>query len=111
MSNYIKRLSLYLQKKIQGHTTVPWYLLGINVAGGVCIALWAAVWSFFIFYPLNYFNLLRVKPQTEYRGVDITEHGEAAYPVDAWVELQVLISPTFYEQLFCTKGPCEAFFY
>ena len=67
---------------------MPWYLLGINVAGGVCIALWAAVWSFCIFYPLNYFNLLRVKPQTEYRGVDITEHGEAAYPVDAWVELQ-----------------------
>jgi ammonia channel protein AmtB len=73
---------------LQGNTIEPWYLLGINVAGGVCIALWTAVWSFLIFYPLNYFNLLRVSPQTEFKGMDLSEHGEAAYPVDAWVEIQ-----------------------
>jgi ammonia channel protein AmtB len=73
---------------LQGHTIEPWYLLGINVAGGVCIALWAGFCSFLIFFSLNYFNLLRINPQTEYKGVDICEHGEAAYPVDAWVELQ-----------------------
>jgi hypothetical protein len=26
--------------------------------------------------------------QTEFKGMDLTEHGEAAYPADAWVELQ-----------------------
>jgi hypothetical protein len=31
---------------------------------------------------------LRIPPETEFKGVDICEHGEAAYPVDAWVELQ-----------------------
>ena len=58
------------------------------MAGGVCIALWTAVWGFLIFFPLNYFNLLRIKPLTEFKGMDLTEHGEAAYPVDAWVEIQ-----------------------
>jgi ammonia channel protein AmtB len=73
---------------LQGNTIEPWYKLGINVAGGVCIALWTATWGLLIFYPLNYFNLLRINPQIEFKGMDLTEHGEAAYPVDAWVELQ-----------------------
>ena len=72
----------------QGGSIEPWYLLGVNIAGGVCIALWTAAWAFLIFYPLNRFNLLRIKPLTEFKGLDLTEHGEAAYPVEAWVELQ-----------------------
>jgi hypothetical protein len=35
-----------------------------------------------------FFPQLRIPPETEFKGVDICEHGEAAYPVDAWVELQ-----------------------
>ena len=50
--------------------------------------LWAATCSFIMFFTLNYFRLFRVKPQTEFKGVDICEHGEAAYPVDAWIEQQ-----------------------
>ena len=41
-----------------------------------------------MFYPLMKFNLLRINAQTEFKGMDLTEHGEAAYPADAWVELQ-----------------------
>jgi hypothetical protein len=31
---------------------------------------------------------MRIKPQTEFKGLDQEFHGEAAYPVDAWVEIQ-----------------------
>lgn len=50
--------------------------------------LWAAVCSFIIFYTLNFFCLFRIKPQVEFKGMDVCEHGEAAYPVDAWIEQQ-----------------------
>ena len=85
---FVKANSKILTLFFQGNTSEPWYLLGINIAGGVCISLWAIFWSFCIFFPLSYFNFLRIKPQTEYKGVDVMEHGESAYPVDAWVEIQ-----------------------
>ena len=72
----------------QGHTVEPWYKLGINIAGAASIASWTAAWSFLIFYPFQRFGYLRVTPLTEFKGLDQTEHGETAYPVDAWVETQ-----------------------
>ncbi len=72
----------------QGNTAAPWYLLGVNVAGGTCVALWSAFWGFCIFYPLRRAGLLRVAPLTEFKGIDDVDHGERAYPADAWVEMQ-----------------------
>ena len=87
-SLYVLKRSLKITWTFKGHTSEPWYLLGINIAGGVCIMLWAAVCSFIIFYTLNFFCLFRIKPQVEFKGMDVCEHGEAAYPVDAWIEQQ-----------------------
>ena len=36
-----------------------------------------------IFWPLDYFNLLRVEADIEIRGIDIKVHGEPAYPLAA----------------------------
>ena len=33
-----------------------------------------------MFGALNYFNNLRVSPEDEFKGVDLTKHGESAYP-------------------------------
>lgn len=71
-----------------GDQEESWKLLGINLAGVLAITLWAAFWSSLIFGPLKFFDQLRIDSDTEFRGCDIIKHGEAAYPVDAWVELQ-----------------------
>jgi len=71
-----------------GHTTESWDLLGYNLAGLLAIIAWSGFWSTFIFGGLQYFNNLRVGEQTEIKGNDLTKHGEAAYPKDAWVEEQ-----------------------
>ena len=72
----------------EGHTTDAWKRLGYNIAGAISIIAWSALWSCLMFGSLKYFNLLRIDRDTEFRGNDIVKHGEPAYPVDAWVELQ-----------------------
>lgn len=71
-----------------GDTLDPWYQLGINVAGAVSIIAWSGFWSLLLFGTLHYFDLLRIDRDTEFRGNDIVKHGEPAYPVEAWAELQ-----------------------
>jgi len=41
-----------------------------------------------MFYILKLNNKLRVSQDAEQKGLDITEHGEAAYPAEAWREEQ-----------------------
>lgn len=65
-----------------------WKRLGVNLAGALAITAWSALWSVIIFGSLKYFKLLRIDRDTEFRGNDLVKHGESAYPVDAWVELQ-----------------------
>ena len=60
----------------------------MNVACLLAIILWAGLHSILIFGWLDYFQLLRIDKETEYRGCDIIKHGEAAYPVSAWKENQ-----------------------
>ena len=65
-----------------------WNRFGVNIAGSLAIIVWSLLWSVLIFGSLKYFNLLRIDRDTEFKGNDLVKHGESAYPVDAWVELQ-----------------------
>jgi len=61
---------------------------GMHLLGVVAIFSWSAGWSVLIFGGLKWVGMLRIDRDTEFRGNDTVKHGEAAYPVDAWVELQ-----------------------
>merc|ERR1719369_1011781 len=56
--------------------------------GILVITGWAASISVIMFYILKLNNKLRVSQDVEQKGLDITEHGEAAYPAEAWREEQ-----------------------
>ena len=65
-----------------------WNALGWNIAGLLAIILWALVWSVLMFGGLSMIKKLRIDRETEFKGNDLIKHGEAAYPRDAWVEMQ-----------------------
>jgi len=65
-----------------------WDALGWNIAGLLAIILWALVWSVLMFGGLSMIKKLRIDRETEFKGNDLIKHGEAAYPRDAWVEMQ-----------------------
>jgi len=71
-----------------GAKNPAWVQLGVNLLAVVAIFAWSAVWSCVIFGTLKYFKLLRIDRDTEFRGCDVVKHGEPAYPVNAWAELQ-----------------------
>merc|ERR1712179_337904 len=56
--------------------------------GILVITGWAASISVIMFYILKLNNKLRVSQDVEQIGLDIAEHGEAAYPAEAWREEQ-----------------------
>ena len=60
---------------------------GVNLLGVVAIFSWSAGWSVLIFGGLKWVGMLRIDRDTEFRGNDTVKHGEAAYPVDAWVSI------------------------
>ena len=60
--------------------------------GILVITAWAAGVSVIMFYILKLNNKLRVSQDVELKGLDITEHGEAAYPAEAWREEQYKVS-------------------
>ena len=72
----------------KGDESGPWIQLGVNIAGVISIMAWAAVHSCVIFGGLKLCNLLRISGEDEFKGCDITKHGESAYPVNAWKEAQ-----------------------
>ena len=65
-----------------GHTSLPWYVLGYNLAGAAAIICWSAFWSSLLFGSLHLLKMLRVSPEDECRGLDLVKHGEAAYPAE-----------------------------
>jgi len=71
-----------------GSTAGPWLVLAYNLAGGVAIAAWSALWSGLLFGSLSLLGLLRVSAEEEADGMDLIKHGESAYPAAAWVESQ-----------------------
>ena len=71
-----------------GDQSHPWLVLAHQLAGAFVIIVWAGLWASVIFGLLSLTNLLRVSRPDELRGMDLTKHGEAAYPVTAWLEHQ-----------------------
>jgi len=63
-----------------GHASLPWYILGYNLAGATAIIVWSAFWSTLLFGSLHLLKMLRVSTDDECRGLDLTKHGELAYP-------------------------------
>ena len=56
--------------------------------GALVIIAWTSAWSCLVFASLKWFEVLRVEDYYEHFGLDLTQHGESAYPADAWIEIQ-----------------------
>ena len=68
-----------------GGYSYAWKRLIVNVIGVLSITAWSVLWSFLIFGCLKMAKLLRIDEETEFFGIDVAKHGEASYPMDAWV--------------------------
>ena len=55
------------------------YDLMTQIIGSVSIAAWSFVLCFVLFAVLRAMNQLRVSPEEEEIGLDLTEHGAEAY--------------------------------
>ncbi|XP_033123907.1 putative ammonium transporter 1 [Anneissia japonica] len=55
-----------------------------NFTGAIAIFAWSAATSFIMFGSMKAFNILRVNPTIEEKGLDIAKHGEPAYPLTAY---------------------------
>jgi Amt family ammonium transporter len=53
--------------------------LGAQIVGSIAIPLWAFSVAFGLFFILKQINMLRVSPEEEMAGLDISEHGARAY--------------------------------
>ena len=69
----------------------------MQLLGALVIIAWASVWSCLVFACLKWFNILRIQDYDEHFGLDLTHHGESAYPAEAWIEMQ-------YERVKMTAG-------
>eukprot|EP00092_Neocalanus_flemingeri_P008906 GFUD01009581.1.p1 GENE.GFUD01009581.1~~GFUD01009581.1.p1 ORF type:complete len:704 (+),score=140.44 GFUD01009581.1:39-2150(+) len=61
-----------------------------QLEGLLVITAWAGTISTIIFYVLKLTKVLRVSREVELQGLDMIKHGEAAYPAEAWREIQYL---------------------
>ena len=73
---------------VEGHKRDAWNGLGANVLGAFVIIAWNLLWSVPLFWGLKRFRLLRIEGYDEFYGMDLTQHGESAYPASAWDEDQ-----------------------
>jgi len=55
------------------------HLLGCQVLGIVVITAWVGGIMFALFFTLHMLGLLRVKPEVELAGLDVSKHGGSAY--------------------------------
>ena len=73
---------------MKGDTGEAWKSLGVQLLGALVIIAWASVWSCLVFACLKWFKILRIQEYDEHFGLDLTHHGESAYPAEAWNEMQ-----------------------
>ena len=73
---------------VKGDTLDAWRRLGVNIIGASVIIAWTSFWSFVLFWSVKKLNWLRIEKYDEYYGMDLTQHGESAYPASAWMEDQ-----------------------
>merc|ERR1719427_1563348 len=59
-----------------------------QLVGILVITAWSAMVSSVMFYILKLNKKLRVSREMEFQGLDLVKHGEAAYPAEAWREVQ-----------------------
>ena len=85
-----------------GHANTPWMILGYNIAGAFCIALWSAFWSALLFGSLKFFELLRVSTDAEFKGMDLIKHGESAYPAAVSL-MKLVVLPEVNMMLYISK--------
>lgn len=55
------------------------YDLGVQIIGSIVIPAWAFITMMVLFYILKGVGILRVTPEEEKEGLDVTEHGMHAY--------------------------------
>ena len=65
------------------------YALGTQILGSIVIPLWAFGTMALIFYGMKAVGILRVSPEDEQAGLDVTEHGMHAYPPSLVVDSTV----------------------
>lgn len=58
-------------------------LLGVNIGGALIIAVWTVVLIGILFFAMKVAGILRISPEIEDVGNDISKHGGTAYPADA----------------------------
>ncbi|AIE73704.1 MULTISPECIES: ammonium transporter [unclassified Synechocystis] len=56
--------------------------LSAQIVGSVVVPFWAFITMFFLFYVLDLWGMLRVKPSQEKVGLDIVEHGQTEKGVE-----------------------------
>ena len=69
-----------------GHLSGPWWVLAYHIIAAATISAWAILWSVQLFGLLTLAKIFRVKENQETEGMDITKHGETAYPATAWAD-------------------------
>jgi len=57
--------------------------IGVQAIATVVICVWAFVTMGIVFFALKAAGVLRVSPEEEQAGLDVSEHGMQAYPSDA----------------------------
>ena len=55
-----------------------------NLIGVIAICAWTAAFMGPLFFTLKFTGFLRVPKEVELEGLDLTEHGEIAYPAEAY---------------------------
>lgn len=53
--------------------------LGAQIVGSIAIPIWAFGTSLILFYVIKMLGVLRVSPEEEEQGLDVSEHGGSAY--------------------------------
>jgi Amt family ammonium transporter len=57
-------------------------LLACQIVGVITIAAWVMVQAGLLFFVLRKLNMLRIPPEEEQMGLDVSKHGGAAYNYD-----------------------------
>lgn len=61
--------------------------LGVQLLGIIAVAVFTIIFSFSAWFLINRFIGLRVSPEEEMEGLDLSEHGMSAYEIDGNYEL------------------------
>ena len=81
---------------IYGFDKASFKLLTWNLIGGLAITAWTVLLTGPMFFALKLSGFLRVSENTERQGLDLKEHGESAYPADAYLSDELFKALRFH---------------